>query len=241
MKKLILITLLTFTVGLAPVSAYGFIDGGQEQEVFINEDEDLFSNDRCFDLALEIKKIEYEIKLLNIRKMNVLNPLNLNQQSKKLFLTIAGEIKKQNELLQQNEIQLKQAEEHKSKIEKQLRDLQDLILKEQQGIPTNEQKEIIAILNESISSLNIAINTNKQTITFIKEFIEILMKKLANLSPLDNDKLKEILEELADIDNQIANLEKKKEDQLKKLLEDPECKGFWEENKDRIKYRPPLA
>jgi len=240
MKKLIIVLLLTFTVGLAPVSAYGFIDGGQEQEVFI-EDEDLFSNDRCFDLALEIKKIEYEIKLLNIRKMNVLNPLNLNQQSKKLFLTIAGEIKKQNELLQYNEILLKQAEEHKSKIEKQLRDLQDLILKEQQGIPTNEQKEIIAILNESISSLNIAINTNKQTITFIKGVIEILMKKLANLSPLDNDKLKEILEELADIDKQIANLEKKKEDQLKKLLEDPECKEFWEENKDQIKYRPPLA
>lgn len=209
MKKLILVLLLTFTVGLAPVSAYAL-----EDDILFPRDEVVTPENNCYQLIQELKNIDLQISVLQQRQEDLLEQLGSGAQSSQDILRLLDAIKSLEQQIQEDQQKI---EELNDKYFAYLSELSQVDF----GSPRYlELQSLIASISIEIATLNEAIETWKNLINVYKQ-------QIANLADLDIARVNEIVKELVDISNKIEDLKKKKAEILRQITSDPACAEMW--------------
>lgn len=209
MKKLILVVLLTFTVGLAPVSAYAL-----EDDILFPQNEVVTSETNCYVLIQELKNIDLQISVLQQRQEDLLEQLGSDAQASKQILSLLDAIKSLEKQIQEDQQKIKELND------KHLAYLSELNQVDFSSPRYLELQSLIASISIEIATLNEAIQT-------CKDLIDIYKKQIADLADLDIARVKEIVKELVDISNKIEDLKKKKAEILRQITSDPACAEMW--------------
>jgi seryl-tRNA synthetase len=209
MKKLILITLLTFTVGLAPVSAYAL-----EDDLLFPSNEVVSTESNCYRLIEELNNIDLQTTALQQRQEALLEELGSNAQPSQEILQLLEGIKSLEKAVQESQDKIKELDKKYFKY-----------LVELNKVDSSSPRfyELYSLMNKNVFEKS----NLEESIKAFKALIQIFNDRIAKLADLDLARVKEIVKELVEISNKIEDLKKKKAEILRKITSDPDCAEMW--------------
>ena len=209
MKKLILITLLTFTVGLAPVSAYSL-----EDDILFPSNEVVSTESNCYRLIEELNNIDSQITALQQRQEALLEELGSNAQPSQEILRLLDAIKSLEKAVQ----------EFQDKIQELSKKYFEYLSELNQVDPASPR---YIELRSLMSSIEFEIQSLEDSIQNCKALIQTYNDRIATLADLSIARVNEIVKELVEISNKIEDLKKKQAEILSKIISDPDCAEIW--------------